>query len=274
MRNADINIFDLNDYKMILEKEYEVRSVRRARYSMRAFSRDLGLNINAYNDIINGRYGLSVASAQKIATALGYNEKEKAYFICLVESQHSRGIAARKAAQARLLKYRHKRAFKAVRQDQFELLSKWYYLPILELVSILDGRLDAKICARHLELSENETEMALQILKKHGFIEFVDQRWQRRAQYSAFDTSTPSTTIRAFHRQVLEQALKSIEEQSIDERAVYSTILSFSQPSVEKAKSFLQKTQSDFIENFEVNEKADSVYALSFQLFRLDKGNK
>ena len=270
MQNKVADIFEFHEYKDILIHEYQIRCSRRKSYSMRAFSRDLGLSQTALNDVLHGRYGLSTASAQKIAVNLGLNEQQSMYFICLVEKRHARSNAAKKAAELRLLQFKRHPQFESLPQDSFEIFSKWYHLAIVELVSIYKGKLTVEKCSAALGISSEEVRTAFVRLERCGLLQKRDGKWKRNLDYYSVESSTPSDTIRSFHRQMLNLALSSIDQQSIEERALVSTVLSLNTKILKEAIPYLNRAHDDFVGRFEDGRDADSVYGLSFQLFRID----
>ena len=91
----------VNDYREILKQELNLRSGRNPRYSLRAFSRDIGLAPTRVSAIFKGREGISFETAEKICDRLGFDKEHSEYFCVLVESQHARSSAMRSLARER-----------------------------------------------------------------------------------------------------------------------------------------------------------------------------
>lgn len=96
------SLFEYDDYKQYLIDEFYRRLDRNDCYSLRAFSRDLGLRPAALSDIMNGRYGLSAASARKVASRLRFDDRKALFFVALVECRHSRSVVMKEAALRRI----------------------------------------------------------------------------------------------------------------------------------------------------------------------------
>jgi len=58
------------DYRACLNKELEARKLRNARYSMRAFARDLGVSASYLNEVITNKSHFSRDKWEKIAASL------------------------------------------------------------------------------------------------------------------------------------------------------------------------------------------------------------
>ncbi len=61
---------DMRDYRDILKNELERRMNANPRYSLRAFARDLLTPASRLSEVLNGRRGLSEASADRIVRRL------------------------------------------------------------------------------------------------------------------------------------------------------------------------------------------------------------
>jgi len=271
MTTDSVNVFEFHDYRDYLSEIYSRRSAGHDQYSMRAFSRDLGLRHTAFHDILKRRYGVSSQTARKISRKLGLTDGPAEYFVCLVEKQHARSTAAKKAAELRMMKYNRHPMFKELSKDAFEIFSKWYYIAIVELVSIHKGKVSAEKLASLLSISSEEAADALERLQRCGLLSFDGKIWNRNTEYYSVESPTPSTVIRSFHKQVMALGQKAIEEQQIGKRAFVSSIFSFNTKTLATAIDHLKRNQDEFIGKFENGRDADSVFAVSFQLFRLDQ---
>ena len=80
-----------------------------------------------------------------------------------------------------------------------------------------------------------------------------------------------SDAIRKFHKQCLEKALQSIEEQSIEERFLSTSMIPVNKSEMPAAKKSIQAFQKKFMKKFEANPKLDQVVCLSVQLFNVSK---
>src|SRR5688572_18443502 len=97
-KNDDNRFYLAKSFREILASTFSERKTKRRAYSVRSFARDLGINASTLAGAMQGRYGISTDTANQIADRLKFNEKQKRFFIDLVESQHSRAEFQKKEA--------------------------------------------------------------------------------------------------------------------------------------------------------------------------------
>lgn len=275
MKTRDTQIFGFNDFKEILKFEYLNRSSARKTYSMRAFSRDLGLKPSSFNDIVNGRYGISRRTAQNLARKLGYDQDETEYFADLVESLHGRSDLIRQTAYIRLSKHSKKPLFEKVgKTKSSEIFSRWYHLATLELVSLHGSKFNWALCAEALGISESEAKASIKLLLELGALHFDGETWTRNLKYVSVDEPAPPGLIRGFHTQMMKKALDSVDSQNTLQRSLLSSVLSIKSDRLPQAFEQLEKLHDQFAGENEESKAPDAVYGLSFQFFRLDQPGK
>ena len=272
----DRSLFDYSDYLEFLNDEYHRRLARNTKYSIRAFSRDLGLRPNAFSDILNLRYGLSSAMAYSIAAKLKLNAEDAAYFVSLVEIKHGRSFATRNAAEVRLKKIRNKSGlFDASKENHPELFSHWYQPAILEMITIFKGQLDEQLIAKTLNITPKQAEDGLKNLMTLGLVSLEKSGlYSRRVDFVAAESPQPKASIRSFHKQILQLAMSAVDEQPITSKKSISTTISFNSKNVGLARNDLDLIHDQFVEKFQTSNEADSIYAVSIQFIRLDKAEK
>ena len=67
----------LNDYRIYLSDELNMRLQTRASYSQRKFASDLGISSSRLSEILSGRGGMSSKMALKLADALGLRANDQ-----------------------------------------------------------------------------------------------------------------------------------------------------------------------------------------------------
>lgn len=78
-------ISDHSSCRVILQQILTQRQHRNARYSLRAFARDLHVSPSFLSEVLNGKYGLSKHLANQIADRLGFDEKARTHFCSLAD---------------------------------------------------------------------------------------------------------------------------------------------------------------------------------------------
>lgn len=269
--NETKDFFDYDDFRAVLTAEYEKRRGGRNSYSLRAFARDLDLKPSTLVDSLNGHIAFSMTTANKVASKLRYSEKKQKFFCDLISSKHARSKSERESASLRLQKYRALPDYLKLSADALELCSKWYYVAILELITLKEGLVTAGTIAKSLGITTVEASDALDRLCRANIISKQKRIYVRSANYYLAESATPSEVIRSFHKQMLDLAKAAIDAQPIAERQYMSSIFSFDSSRTEDARKAIEKFHFEFFREFEEGRSADSLYGVTFQLFRIDQ---
>lgn len=265
------NVFLYEDFKAYLKDELERRTLRNTKYSLRAFARDLDISFSRLSEVFTKGEGISLSTARKIADNLRFSELEKDYFLKLVISKHSRNSNIRENAVKSIQNYKTRRIFMSLRESHNELLSQWYYIALIEMVSVKTPKSLVEI-AQTLEISEEEAIAALAHLVDKGFIEKSEKgSWQKCNAFLKVESATPAHMIRGYHKEFLSKAAKAIENQPIKSRKYLSTVFAVKKERIDEARKELEKFNESFLQKYTANQSADGVYAFSLQLFQIDE---
>jgi uncharacterized protein (TIGR02147 family) len=257
-----------SSYIDILKAHLSERSEKNKTYSLRAFARDLSISPQRLSHILNGRHGLSSASASSIAKKLGLSESEALYFCTLVETKHARSKLVKTEAHKKLSDL--KSAYKDLSLDHFKIISDWYHFAIMELSLIEGFSSHPKWIADTLGITTMEAKFAIERLIKLELIEKnKNGEIKITGNFFADPKGTPSSALRQFHKQLLEKATQAINIQSIETRDYSSTILAIDEESIPAAKNELKKFRENFDKRFSANYKKTKVYCLGMQFFCL-----
>lgn len=91
------NIYTYMDYRVLLNDDFMARSHAKPNYSLRAYSRDLGLSVGFLSDILRGHKDLSATKAKSVFEKLGFQADELKYSEKMIDI---RGSDAYKKAEA------------------------------------------------------------------------------------------------------------------------------------------------------------------------------
>lgn len=259
------------DYRDVLNEKYEALRSRNPNLSLRKFAAMIGLTPSNLSDVFKGRRGLSARNALKIAEALGMDEGEKKTFLDLVESRHARSHAEKRAALRRLEARRSSPFHDPVRGEEMDVVSRWYYVAALELVTLCHGLIEAHELSARLSISQEEAERTFETLEKLRLIERREARWVRTKDHLLAESPSPSNSIREFHGQILDLAKDAVHEQAMEERKFSSTLMTFDSRRMDEVRAFLNEMNDEFFRRFEAQTTGDSVRCFSFQFFRVDE---
>lgn len=108
--------------------------------------------------------------------------------------------------------------------------------------------------------------LALKILS------FEDDVYKASSHESETTFDIPSASLKNFHSKILERAQVSLFQDDVSKREFLSMVFTFRSEKLNEAREAIREFQESFARRFgATDEKKDSVYSLSVQLFRLDK---
>lgn len=258
------------DPKEILSQALTEKLSANPLYSLRAFARDLKISPQHLSNIMNGRKGLSVSAAKKIALYLEMNSQETHYFLELVKSHYARSETCKKIALKKIKSIKQTYAATAhLNIDLFRVVSDWYHLALVELLKIQSDH-EPKHLAKILGIQEIEVKQAFERLIRLELISLKTKNYYEVKSELIFATDgIPSSAIRKYHKQILEKAIHSIEGQSIDKRYLSTSLASVRLDSIPIIRDKIKQFREEMIQEFGVGKNGEDIVALSIQLFSL-----
>lgn len=257
------------DYRQFLVDELQKRQTRNPAYSLRAFSRDLGIGSSRLSEIINAKVGLSEARALQIAEKLQWSEEEKSIFVDLVQYQHARSIIAKRAAQKRL----RDRGIHVRGTHKNHIVPDWCCLALLELLKSHDQDSDghelAGVLAKRLGVLAEDVHMAMQKLEKHGHLVREGNKWTLKEPESISAHEFSAEAFQQFHLQILDKAQQALEKKSQHKIDFSSIVVGLNSQQLVYAKDRINEFRRNLIQELDEMSPKDGVYCLSIQLFEL-----
>ncbi len=92
------NPFGYLDYRVLLNDDFLARSIRKRDYSLRAYSRDIGLSPGFLSEVLSGKKELSLGSGREVFAKLGFTKSEIEYAEKLIQSKSARDLHEREDA--------------------------------------------------------------------------------------------------------------------------------------------------------------------------------
>lgn len=253
-----------------LSNVLETRQVKNPAYTISAFARQLGLPPSRLSEILKGKIGISVKRAMDIADILKLSEKDKEFFINLVQAEHDRNPLQRQKAQDKISDFYNK--YIPIEAGK---ISNWYQLALLELIS-LDENLAMDELASRLGLSEEITDTSIQELLAMGAI----NKSETLKGFTIVDTNRetamdiPSESVKQLNEQILSKAAKELRLQDVSNRDFSIAVFGFNKEQLPMAKERIKQFRRDFMKEFESAPHKDSVYSMSVQFFELTQPHK
>lgn len=268
------------DFIKRLDQVLQERTMVNPLYSLRAFARDLGISPSQLSLIMNGKRGLSVTTAKQLVVRLGFNEHEQHVFVTEIQSLYSRNKNLKESAVEELNSISKNLRTNFLSIDAFSVIANWYHLALLEAIKLNRSSISSKSkqlewLSKKLDLSLNEVKLAVARLNRLELVEIKEGR-VRPVEDAVFVTDqVGSDAVRSYHRQIVHKALKSIDQQSAEDRYLRSTMMPIAKADLPKIKEKIKKFHESLIQEFGDSVQSDSVYALSTQFFNvLNEENK
>lgn len=257
-------------FREILKHHLASRIERNAKYSLRAFARDIELHPARLSDILNGKKGLSRASAEQIATHLGLDTQDHTYFCNLVEKECARSETRRKEVQS--LVSEQEKSFqnqKALSLDIFRAISDWYHMAIIQLMKLPTYQDDKQWISAQLNLPMVVVSDALERLEKLNLIKKQNGRFVPVSDYVISPDGVPTEALKKYHEQILNKAIHALHLQPVDERDFLGLVMPINSQHLPEIKKKVRQFINKLCDEYSEVEGLDRVVHLSTQLFNL-----
>ena len=264
----------IESYQDVLKSELLVRCGTNSSYSLRAYARDLELDPSHLSRVLNNKQSLSLSSARRISEEIFKEPTEQDYFVTLVEYSTAKKSKSKERALERLISLSQRYPRMKIAAETLNVICDWYYFPILEICALPKFDSQPKKIASFLGLSMTEAKLAIEKLHKLGLIKEKNGRWRKTQSKMKTSNNQPSEALRKYHKQVLQKAIDSVDEQPLESRYIRARTMTTNKEALAEIRGLVE----EFFEKVSrVNNKArghDSVYQMSFQLFDLNMGDK
>lgn len=257
-----------------LNQEYQKRRERNPSYTFSALARDIEISRAALSEILSGRRNLSYKTCEKLFALFPWSQQKKKEF--LYSAAKTTVIAGKMRIHPefkRILSDKESVLFepKKIEQEDFSLISQWYYTAILELT--FTGkfkRSDSKIIASRLGLSKRTTQKAIDTLIEHGYLAEKDGViYKTHKKLSLANTEKTTQSLIRHQEQILMKARVKLKNTPIEQRSNSSMAMAIDPKNLPRAKNeirlFLHK-MSELLES----GNQQNVYQLNVNLFSLE----
>ncbi len=237
----------------ILKKELDSKKERNGLYSLRSFSRFLGIDPSNLSKIMSYQLIPGEKLRNKIANKLGINSDD---FIKLLSYQKIEDSL-----------------YQDHTLDIFNIISDWHHYALLELIKLdqyknLNVAKEAMALTLGITLTELEDAVhrmvSVGLLKVHipsGAIENTEQ-----SSSSVFHAST-SKAHKNHQKQILEKAIDALDKIPITERSQTSMTVAIDKEKLPQAQEMIKDFRRKLSRFLSHSENLDDVYHLSISLY-------
>lgn len=264
--NTDMTL----QYRDILFQQFEKKKIRNARYSLRAFARDLDVPVSRLSDVFSGKKNPSLPMANHLAEKLGLSLLQKELFVASVEVAKEKTIDGRVSAEKKL-----ETIYKKVRNqwtlETFEQISQWLDLSICVALSLENPPTTVEAIAKLFGISVIDADNSVKKLISTGEIYKTETGWACVEENTQTPPETTSAAIRRFHCQMLTKAKISLLEDPIEDRDFTSLVFSLNSKELPLLKKRIAQIRDQLMMEFGQSKEADAVYDISIALFPISK---
>jgi uncharacterized protein (TIGR02147 family) len=211
---------------------------------------------------------MNSATADKIASSLNLSFNEKEYFDLLIIASSGRTVTACEAAKKKLDSIREKKKYTIAKTGFDGILSCWYYIPLIELLALCNGRSNQAI-AHILGITTDEVTRAIAQLEMSGYIRPTARGWAKSMPFLQIESPNHEMAIKKYHKNLIEIGARALK-QPIRKRKFLSSVLGIRKSSIEQARRDIEQFSSDFMAKYATQNSADTVYAMNVQFFEFE----
>ncbi|MBO9666262.1 MAG: TIGR02147 family protein [Bdellovibrio sp.] len=203
-------------YRAFLRDFFEYKKSLRAGFSYRQFAGLVGLKSPNYLQlVIQEKRNLTETTGRRLAEALKLSVKEVNYFEALIRLQNAVTDDDKIKAHKNVHGCLKKLLAQFVTEEAYEILGKWYYLLIREMVQLSDFEPSGEYISSRLQsiVSTDEAERALKFLITSGYIKLEAGKYIQSEP--VLDTGVDIFNhdfMQEYHAQVLKSWAANIEK--------------------------------------------------------------
>jgi uncharacterized protein (TIGR02147 family) len=235
--------------------EFAERKKANPNFSLRAFSRWLGLSPAQVSQMITGKRKVTLASLKLIASRVGLSPAER-------ESLFAEIMSDDFSSRARLPKRER------LDEDRFRLIADRHHFAILALTKIPAAKADPRWIARKLDISVEQANQAIMRLERLGLLSIKPFKQITGALEASSDK--PSPAIRKYHKQSLQVAAEKIDTIPNELREFQSIVIAIKKSQLPALRKIIDR----FLDRASAaaeEEVGKDLYHLNVQLFPISK---
>lgn len=227
-----------------LINEYQNRKAKNSSYSLRAYSRSLGVPVSAISEIITKNRQITIQMGKRILEGLN----EPTGNICELLPQN----------------------FTSLSLDEFHVVSEWYYFAILSLAETEDFVSDVKWISKRLNVSKIKIEKALQKLTRLDLLTIKDNKYFPTGKSFSTPSEIEDSSLKLHTSDTLLLAKDSLFRDSVSERDFSTVTMTLDPEYLDEAKKMIKDFRKKLMKKMESKPKKE-VYKLSIQLFPISR---
>ena len=257
-------IYKYESAKVFLQQHFEEKVRRNPRYSLRSYSKYLGVSAAELSQVFRGKRNLSFSSAKKVIQSMGLNSDESKHFLwgLQVDKGKSQGFEFDPIEN---------KPKQEIPMAVFSNICEWYHFAIICLLDTKNFVWKSSYISKRLGISVSEAGLAMQDLQKVGLVSVEKDGAKAKKAVAQISSPLPSDAIRKYHQQMLMKALDSLSYTPIDKREFQSMGIALEDSDLKKVKKEIDEFTDRLISKYH-KKSANHVYQIQVCTFPLTQG--
>lgn len=245
----------------LLQTRLHEQQRKNPRFSIRAYSKKVGIHFAALSAILNGKRNVSRKLATRVADRLYLDPQERSELL-------GHFPEARKQINRNNLSPQEPKYLELSAQ-QFKIAAEWEHFAVMNLLQCSHYKSSLSWIARRLNLTESRTSQVVQRLidLKLVTLDSKGHLTRSKANYRTPDDYA-DISLKKMHEQTLDLARESLYRDPIEHRDFTTVTAAINPKNIRTAKERIRKFEDDLCDLLEEGERTE-VYRLSVQLFPL-----
>lgn len=243
-----------------MKEELSLKQRQNPHYSLRAFSRDLGLHPSTLAQILKGKRALPLRSSADVAKRLRLGPKEKTLFF---ESLYQT------KTNIDDIKIREDDNRYMLDDSYYKAIAEWEHYAVVTLFDVDGFEASASEIANRLNIKENRAEVVLNNLVTCGLIKH-DKNGKLIKAHPKLRTTEDITSqaLKASHLETLELGKSKLEEVEVELRDYSSVTIAMDLEKLPEVKTIIREFRQKVLSLLKDGNKTD-VYQMAIQLYPL-----
>lgn len=246
-----------------LKRVFAERSRKNPAYSLRAFSRSLGMDSSTVSAILKGKRPITLKMARKLIEGLHISDPQEAQAL-IVETLTGGTPMVDFAGEN----------YQDMNLEAAETIASWEHFAILALLEIKDFNGQERSISERLNIPIGVVIECLTRLEKLNLVgKSKKGGWELTGENMATPSHVVSGALREGHRQNITKALEALDTVPLDARDYSGITMAVNSDKLPEARKMIQQFRRK-LAAFMENGKPDSVYRLNVQLFPFTQEKK
>jgi uncharacterized protein (TIGR02147 family) len=239
------------------------------RYSLRAFAKACDISPGVLSQFLSGKRVPSYNIAQKIASQLGFEQKEHEMFMASLALKHQqRGLQRISPA---FKKTKVTETPKELSIELFKVIGDWYHYALLMLTCVESFKPSIKWMASQIGISEIEAKLAIERLIEVGLLKSENGTYAcTNSHFTTSDKHLTSAALKRHVKQSLEKAIHSVDNDPIAKRSMTYMTMAIDETKIPEAKILIEEFTNKMSALLETG-RITKVYEYGVYLYPLQK---